>query len=182
MKAAITALGSTPAQALITSGTTTAMATLDLALTGGFDAYDLVLTGFEPVTAGQNLLMRLAYDGVPTFVAGSAYYQTGTYTTSASTTISSWSGSAANSFAITRTQAAVGGNASQATIRLMMGSAQYSSIDWSAIYCVTGSDVEVIKAGGHARAISTRPTHLRLIYNSGNIAASGKYKLYGLRS
>lgn len=182
VKAALDAYGSTPAQALITSGATTAMAALDLALTGGFDAYDLVLTGFEPVTAAQSLLLRLAYDGVPTFLAGTGYYQGAMYATSADSTFHSWSISATSALTITRTQAVAGGNSSQASIRIMMGSGRYSSIDWSSAYCVSGSDIENMKGAGHQRTTSTRPTHLRLIYNSGNIALGGKYKLYGLRS
>jgi hypothetical protein len=182
VKEAITAAGGSPAATLVTSGTTTDMAVLDIPLTGGFDVYDLVITAFEPMVAAQSLIMRLAYDGVPTFVNSTTHYQAGVYTTSANPTISSWAGSGNNGFYVMRAQLVRGGNASQASIRLMLGDGRYSSIDWSALYCASGADVESMKGGGQARASTLRPTHLRLGYNSGNIGLGGNYKLYGLRS
>lgn len=182
VKAALVAYGSTPAQALITSGTTTAMAQLDLEFTGGFDAYELVLQKFEPVTAAQSLLLRLAFDATPTFLTGTGYNLAGLYTTSADSIFHSWSGVAANAFTITRTQNVQGGNTSMQTIRFALnGTGSYSTISVDSTYKVSTA-VENIRAGGDNTANNARPTWLRLIYGSGNIGAGGKYKLYGLRS
>lgn len=183
VKEAITAAGGSPASTLITSGTTGSIAQLDLQFTGGYDVYELVYTDFEPVTASQNLLIRYAYDATPTFLTGTGYYQAGSYTTSADSIFHSWSAVGANSFVVTRLQAAAAGFPSLGTIRFGMGDGgRYSTISMDTTYATGAGNVENIRAGGHNLATVGRPTWFRLIYNSGNIAAGGKYKLYGLRS
>lgn len=180
VKDAIALLGASPAYALVAQGVTAAQATLDIALSGGFKFYELWLDEFVPVTAGQALLMRIATDGVPTFSTAASYIGTGRRT-NMSPADADWSSAAGNAFFLSQSQYA----AQPASFRLGIfnpGPGHFGVVHSKSAYrrSDAGNYFEQIDMSGSFYGAGDRWTHIRLIFNSGNIAAGANYRLLGV--
>jgi hypothetical protein len=180
---AILASGGTPAVLLINSGVTTAQAVLDLALSSGWRGYQLIIDQLEPVTANQPLLARLSFNGGATYVVGASDYKfTGRYDDEGGAT-AGWNSTGTTSFILGRTQPALAGNNSRLNLSLSaISSGYWTRVDWLFNHDFTGPLSTMLVAGGKCMGGSTTPTHIRLLYTSGNIAAGARWQLYGLRN
>lgn len=182
LAAAITAAGAAPAMVLIDSDVVaSAAATIDIPLTGSYRRFRLVVDQIEPVTADQGLLARLSFDAGATYPAGTNYRQAGRYENS-NGAAGSWSNGGSSAFFIGRNQPATSGwNAGLEIDITTPTGGRYASVSWRFDAYETGPHVSDVRASGRCIAASTAPSHVRLIYNSGNIAAGARWQLYGLR-
>lgn len=168
---------------LIASGTiSVAQATLDIALPAGINSFQLRVSNLVPVTNANDLLLRAAVDGVPTFLAGTNYACSGFgtssnggaagYGTFSPATDSIYITGASGSWANTTTL----GNSVIVEIDKMAGADtqfQGSVVASSSISPFNSANGQF---GGRLKN-TTPATYMRLLFANGNIA-SGRWGLF----
>lgn len=171
-----------PAEQIVNSGAPAAAGSLDVALTGGHRRYRLVVDDIAPVVDNQGLLGRISIDNAATYRNGASDYQQGGRRDDSGGGNASYAVGAGNAWQLSRGLPVGNAYGSQLEILITPGKAGLPTvISWTFSYVVAGSGVfDHLRVGGKA-LFNGVPTHFRLVFNSGNIAAGMTWQLYGLR-
>jgi len=151
-------------------------------LDDAYNDYLLKITGIIPASAGNNLIMRFATDGTPTWDAGNNYRWTRQYWSSAGAGGVTADGGVTSNIQIGASIATTAGFSFNADIRLsnMRTAALYKSVNSRAEHLIS-SDSNFYSI--HTVGVWADSTHkafgIRLLMSSGNIA-SGAAQLYGI--
>lgn len=158
-------------------------ASIDVALTGGYQEYEFSLDQYEHVTAAQGLIFRVATDGVPTFISGASTYEQAGACKESNGIVTDNSGLLTSNIFATNLAAAGSGHVAKLSLRISQGSASKRAF-WQAratfIQAGTGRLTQAVVDGGLVALGAL--THIRVIPNSGNIAAGARWRLNGMRN
>lgn len=150
---------------------------LAIELPSDFDAWELELVGFVPSATNPNLTAQLSVNGGSSYLTGSTDYANALFTaSSAGTSAASGAADATSAFIAANVGNSSGANVT-ATVRIGGRSGATPSIRAESF--VQGSSSTVVStAANSAKTTTTKPTHVRVQFTSGNITA-GKWALYG---
>jgi hypothetical protein len=155
---------------------------IDIPLPAGYRAWKLLLEGFVPSSASGALNFRASFDGGATYKSGASDY-IGHFMFGDPVTLTGGSGAIGTavvlmsgqltgswpSFLDLDIQAPIGANA--------------ASLSWKG-QCMVLNTTNTCRShlgSAYVGAVAATPTHIRLLYGSGNIAA-GRWQLYGWKS
>lgn len=183
VQAAITDAGASPATTLLSAVTGDIVRPyIDFALPAGYSRFKLLVDKCEPTVGATPLIMRVAADGVPNMISGASAYTGTGRRTNMSPADADWSSLAGSSWFLSQSQAVNGGNPGTFEIDIInSGPGYYGTVQWRSVYRRSdGIALEKIDASGYCPGTSDKWTHVRLVFNTGNIAAGMNYKFIGI--
>lgn len=169
---------------LVSSGTVASpQSQIDIPLTGTYRQYKLVADQIEPATAGSYLVLRLSFDGGSTYPSGASDFSfAGTYATDSAAPAGA-NAPAANGIYISTPMGVASGKPALFDVDLSVPavSGRAAAAKWKSAYRSNGGNLVSHDGTGSPNVSSVRPTHARLVFTAGNIAAGARWQLYGYR-
>lgn len=168
-------------QRLASASISSEVASIALNLTGGYQKYHLQLANMQPVTTGAQL--NLQFDYGSGFVTTASYPYAGR-TFASGGVAADFNNAGGTGMLLTGVQNS-GGGGLVIDVNIAIppaGGGIWSKIAFSGSHEKDGTGEFIhIVGGGECKANSGRPTAIRMLYSTGNIAAIGWYALNGVR-
>ncbi|WP_066473994.1 hypothetical protein [Bosea sp. WAO] len=152
-----------------------------LPLTSSFRFFKFLGSRLEPTTAGQLLQMQVSTDGVPNFQTGANYHYDGQSRRAGAATVD-WQSTTDDKFALSAALNAAGSNMADLVMEITNSSGVVPEFDWKMKFRrQTSNEKSTVLGSGYFSGDTSRWTHARLSFNSGNVSSDAVWRLYGWR-
>ena len=152
--------------------------TITIPLSSTYTNFLLIGHRLEPTTAGELLQMQIATDGVPNFLTAASYHYDGQQNRAGTATID-WQSTTDTRFLLSAILNAAGTNMADLVMDITNGPVAYPEMDWKMKFRrQTTNEKSTVRGSGYYAGSSSRWTHLRLAFNSGDVSSNASVRLY----